>query len=103
MKSKTKRVKLYSEYVEVPKEIKLTRICSRKCTILGDRVFSYDTEVAKIDHNAKILFVKERAFRYSLRTTRHIKEVEVKFELTLFTSHDFKTIKKGDYTHSFTY
>ena len=103
MKTTIKKIKLYTQCVEVPKDTTIIRIYSKRCTIVGDRVFSYNTEVAKIDFNAKVLFVKSRAFSYSSTTTGHIRKVIRQFELNLFTDHKFEPIKRSEYSHSFVY
>jgi hypothetical protein len=103
MKHKTKLVKLYSESIEVRKKIKPIRLCNRKCTIIGNKVFSYDTLVARIDWVSKALYVPERSFFYSQTTTKQLKEVTNKFNLVVFSFNPDRPIKKGEYTHSFTY
>lgn len=99
---KTKLVKLYSEVVRIPILIDPIRVGdkrARRCTIIADKLYSYDTQVAVIDWTAKAIFVRERAYRYSPTTTRQISRVTREFELTMVAEQHGR-IRKADYTHS---
>ena len=99
----TRMFKLYNSSIEIEKTQKPIRMCSRKVAIVGEKVFSYDTEVATIDWTSQILYVPQRSFFYSRNTTCHIRKVVKKLNLTLFANKPQRPISKGEYTHSFTW
>jgi len=95
---------LWSERVNVPEGVTPIRVMSktnRRCTIIGNDLYSYDTKVATIDWNAKILFIPKRSFSYSLTTSRQLHEVACKFELTTFANRPEEKIRKCDMTHGY--
>lgn len=105
MKAKpaTRMFKLYNQSIEIKKTIKPIRLCNRRACIVDDTVYSYDTKVATIDWDAKILFVKERAFFYSRTTTRQIAKIVDEFKLTMFGGRPNRTIHNHELTHSHTW
>lgn len=100
-KTPTREFKLYNKYIDIDQRIKPIRLFNRRATIVGDRLYSYDTQVAMIDWESKIIFSKERAFFYSKTTTKHIQEVARKYELKMFGGRPNRVIHKNEYTHSY--
>lgn len=96
-KKETKTIKLWNSSIEIPKEIQPIRVNgNRRLTIVDDKLYSYDTEVAMIDWESKTIFVKESAFFWSATTTRQIQKVTHQFKLTMFGNRPNRTIHKGE-------
>ena len=94
-----KTVQLYTQTIEINEDAKVIRIAPQKrCTVIDNKVYSYDTEVATIDWATKTLFVPKSSFSYSKTTTNHLGEVTKMFKLSLFGKRPQVKIK--DYTHS---